>query len=443
MAYTVTLLSPAERTAIIKRAIDASSLPKEDFYDFRSTKIPLPVIRISSAVPIYRMENFRTFTDQKEYLNTADVENDFFLKGQENESVQQIQHEILDKLARKGKDKSITPVIDALRKEKQREPLLITANGIMVNGNRRLAAIRELSKDNTPETASFADVTLMVLPADATPEEIIDIEASLQGRPETKLDYDWIGDAQLVKAQVNIHRSNYNVSQRLNRSEKDIKNTLQALAEADLYLKEWIGSEGEYSRVKDDAEQFFKDLPKNLEGKSAQLENVSRVIAWSLFDNRFRLPTRIYDYNAAFGKLAEDVVERLAENLGISTEEANTEDAEDYFSIDIASEDSEATYDGVINALKDKSNEDAVTFLIEATLDAIETAKGQKSGDAALKAVSQANSKLVSVDLSKANASTYKTIKKQLDAIAGITARLSSSVSELIKNQSSSNINGK
>src|ERR1043165_2557062 len=111
MAYTVTLLSPAERSAIIKRAVEAST-KREDFYDYRSTKTPLPIIRIPINVPVYRMENFRTFTDQKEYLATEGIEEDFFLKGQESESAQQVQHEILVKLARKGKDKSVTPVID-------------------------------------------------------------------------------------------------------------------------------------------------------------------------------------------------------------------------------------------------------------------------------------------------------------------------------------------
>lgn len=438
--YKVALISPVERIAAIKRAIEESN-KKEDFYDFRSSKVSLPVIRIPINVPIYRMENFRTFTDQKEYLTTENknIEVDYFIKGQENESVQEVQHEILVKLAKKGKDNSVTPVIDVLRKSKQREPLLITANGIMVNGNRRLAAMRELSCEETLDAKDFRHVDLMVLPSDATPEEILDIEASLQGKPETKLDYDWIGDAQLIKSQINIHKNAYDVSQRLNRSEKDIKNTLKALAEADLYLKEWANAEGEYSKVKDDAEQFFKDLPKHLEDKSASLENVSRIIAWSLFDNRKDLPSRIYDYNAAFGRLAEDVIKRLSDNLGIPTVSPEENNDDDDFLIDIEPEETESTYNAVIDALKDKSNKDAVASLIEVTIDAIEAAKGQKSGDAALKAVTQANSKLASIDISKANASTYSGIKKQLESIANITVKLNESIVELINKSSITN----
>lgn len=431
MAYNVSIISPAEREARIKRAIASTTLNKKDFHKFRTSKIPLTVIRVPIGLPIYRMENFRTFTDQREYIAKVGVSSDFFIMGQESETVQQIQHEILTRLARKGKDGSITPVIDVLRKDLQDEPLLITENGIIVNGNRRLAAMRELYSEGTNETSSFADVELMVLPGDVTQDEIVDIEAILQGKPETKLDYDWIGDAQLIKAQLEIHKRASDVSKRLNRSERDIRNVLSALAEADLYLKDWANAEGEYSRVKDDAEQFFKDLPKSLEGKSALLENASRYIAWSLFDNRNKLPSRLYDYNSAFGKLAEDVLDRFSNTLGISIDENFTQANDDDFAIDIDGDESEVSYDAIINAIKDRSNENNITSLIDAATDSIETAKGQKSGDAALTAIMQANSKLNSVDLNRANPSTHDKIKKQLETITNITAKLLEVISKM------------
>jgi hypothetical protein len=429
MIYQVQIKSPVEREILIKNAIN-SSTKTEDFYYFRSSRLSLPIIRINIDIPVYRMENFRTFTDQKQYLSEVKGDKSFFEKGQEVESVQQVQHALLLRLAKKGKDRSISPVIDVLRKEKQQEPLLITTQGVVVNGNRRLAAMRELFSEGTSETESFRHVDFMVLPNDANADEIRDIEASLQGKPETKLDYDWIGDAQLINSQVNIHKSTYDVSQRLNRTEKDIKNTLQALAEANLYLKEWANSEGDYTKVTDEAEQFFKDLPKNLENKSTALATASRYIAWSLFDNRKELPSRIYDYNAAFGKLAEDVIDRFTSTLGISTE-SKDEETNDDFDIDMGDEDGFISYQHVIDAIKEKDNEENIMALIEAAQDAIETAKGQKSGDAALKAISQANSKLTSVDLQRANPNTYLAIHKQLEAIKNVMNKLSSTLSQL------------
>lgn len=50
--------------------------------------------------------------------------------------------------------------------------------------------------------------------------------------------------------------------------------------------------------------------------------------------------------------------------------------------------------------------------------------RGQKSGQAALKAVQQAHAKLMAVDVQRAASDTRAPIKKQLDAIAQLTALL-------------------
>lgn len=426
MSYVMKLTAPVERETIIEKACK-NPIGSEAFYDFRSAKYDLPVIRVGIELPVYRMQNFRTYTDQHEYIAKEKKPASFFAAGQEVESVQQVQHELLVRLAKKGVSDSVVPVIDVLEKEGQREPILITASGVVVNGNRRLAAMRELG---------MTHLNVMVLPADATADEIVDIEASLQGRPETKLDYDWIGEGELINCLIGMGRTTKKVADQLHRSEKDIKNALQALTEVDLYLKEWAHAEGEYSRVREDAEQLFKDLPKRLEGKDVNLAQASRVIAWSLFDNREKLPGRIYDFNPAFGKLASDVLDRLASDLGLSTTDdtraGRTEYEDVNFSIDFDNEEEVVSYDSVIDALKDESMRDeAIDALIEAAQSAIEMEKGQKSGEAALRALSQANGKIASVDLLRATPDTYPKIKKQLDTIEGLCKQLRTKLAEL------------
>lgn len=424
MSYVVKLTAPAEREILIENALK-SPVRFEAFYDFRSTKYDLPVVRINIDLPVYRMENFRTYTDQHEYIAKEKQSANFFARGQELESVQQVQHALLLRLAKKGVSESVVPVIEVLEKEGQRESILITASGVVVNGNRRLAAMRELA---------MTHVDAMVLPADASAEEIVDIEASLQGKPETKLDYDWIGDGQLINRLISMSRTPKQVAEQLHRSEKDIRNSLQALTEVDLYLKEWAHAEGEYSRVREDAEQFFKDLPKQLEGKDANLAQASRIIAWTLFDNRDKFSGRLYLFNPAFGKLAEDVLDRVASDLGLSTSPKGADEHSDVgfddFSVDLGDEAEGVSYDAVIDALKDE-NDEAVDALIEAAQSAIEMEKGQRSGEAALKALSQANGKIASVDLSRASPETYPKIRKQLDTIEGLCEQLRMKLADL------------
>jgi hypothetical protein len=364
------------------------------------------------------MRNFRTFSLQQSHIAKNGLSADFFRLGQEVETVQQIQHNFLAELSQKGKTNSVYPVSKALETEGQKTPLLATSGGIIVNGNRRLAALREIGKKH---------VNLMILPADASADDILDIEASLQGKPETKLDYDWIGDGQLILALRQMNREPEEIAKQLHRSTKDILNVEQAMIEADLYLKEWAGKPGQYSEITEDAEQIFKDLPKRLPKNDPALAQASRAIAWTLYENRDSLGGRVYGFNAAFGALASDVLERTASALNIETTQppgAVAEEADD-FSIELEDDQEAPSYDGLIEALKSPATrEEAAKALIEASITAIEVAKGQKDGKAALKAVTEANTKLLSVDLQRATKSTYPAIGKQLESVEALVKKL-------------------
>lgn len=426
MPYQIKLTNRTEREAKIRASV-AASTETQEFFDFRGTSTRLKVIRVEIDLPIYRMENCRAFTEQKAYTNRERKPANFFQNGQENESVQQLQHEILANLARAGREGSVTPVIDVLRKERQREPLLITHTGVVVNGNRRLAAMRELLREGPSGITDYSYVSCMVLPEDTTPDEIDDIEASLQAKPETRLDYDWIGDCQLIKKQQSKGRDARAIAEKLNRNPKEISNSLQALTEAELYLREWVRAEGDYSRVSA-GEQFFKDLPDLLKNKSQQLQEGSRVIAWTLYENREELGDRLYAFNLSFGKRAADVLERVADSIGLPLEQAPP--AEGEFAIDLES-DGEISYAPLVEALRDpERKEEAIQSVIEACQGVIESEKNQRSGNAALKAVTAAHSKLAEVDLSRAASSTYSAIDKQLDGVIRKATELKNRLAE-------------
>lgn len=421
MAYQVKLIDRAEREERIKQAV-ASSTKSEDFRFFRDQTTALPVVRLPLGVPVYRLENFRTFSDQAECISRDDDKQpDYFQTGQEKESVQQVQHEILAKLAAKGKANSVVPIVEALEREGQQEKLLITRGGVVVNGNRRLAAMRELYTQDAQTYSGFSHVDCMVLPPDATADDILEIEAVLQARPETKLDYDWIGDAELLAAMLKVKKSPDAVAKRLGRKVAEVKNALQALAEADIYLSEWAKAKGEYGRVAEDGEQLFKDLPSLLAGKSEQLKDASRVIAWTLFDNRRKLEGRIYNYNVTIGKRADDVLDRLAEESGISiaaSGDAGGNAGGDEFDFDAGADEGAVDYKSLTKLLKgSEAKPEVVEALIEICTGVVESEGQKKSGSAALKAISAANSKLAEIDLTRAAPDTYDPIEKQLGSV--------------------------
>src|SRR5205807_6250653 len=103
-------------------------------------------------------------------------------------------------------------------------------------------------------------------------------------------------------------------------------------------------------------------------GKDAQLADASRAIAWSLYDNREELGTRLYAFNSAIGKGATDVLDRVSSELGIPLETKASDGEQGDFAIDLEADDSAVSYSGVIEALKDPDRRDEVTeVLIEAS----------------------------------------------------------------------------
>lgn len=428
MTYKIDLKPRAEREAMIAKRVETSNEFGETIYDFRSGSFPPKVISLPIDVPVYRMENCRTFSAQQTEIAREGLTKDFFEKGQELTTAQQAQHEILAKLAKQGTE-SVTPIILVLEKDGQRETILITSTGVVVNGNRRLAAMRELKtrKDGSVDER-FTNIKCAVLPRDVTRDEIDDIEADLQARPQTKLDYDWIGDARLIRRQVGKGRSTKEVADRLRRSKIDIENVLQALDEADLYLSEWVKKPGDYDLLQD-GQQIFGDLPKAIAKKDVNLQNASRAIAWSIYENRDKISGRVYRLNAAFGKLAPNVLEILDERLELPPSAIDDLADDDDFAIDIDDDYSSKDYTPIIEALRgEDADDETIATLIDACETAIELDRGQKNEEAALKALAQVNSKVMGIDIGAAGTPTLPAILKQISSVRKNLDKIESAV---------------
>lgn len=429
MNYKIEVTPRSEREVLIDKRIKNASDFSYVVYEFRGDKVNLPVIHLPIHLPVYRMDNCRAFSAQQTEIATKGLDKNFFSKGQELNSTNQIQHNILVRLANEERQ-SIASIVKTLESEGQRESILISHTGVVVNGNRRLAAMRELyqDKDGTVDNR-FSYVNCAVLPSDTTRDEIDDIEAELQARPQTKLEYDWIGDAQLVRRQIEKGRSTKDVAARLRRSKSDIVNTLQALDEADLYLSEWVGKPGNYELVSSEGQQIFGDIPKNLKNKSPELQNASRAIAWSLFENRKHITGRVYRLNAAFGKLAPKVCELLASQLEIESKSASSDTDEEGFEVDIEPDENNDDFTPIIELLRNEETKANTTeALIESCEVAIELDKEQNVEKAALKALTQVNTKLSSVNVNTAGLDTLPAILKQIETIQDLLLKMESEI---------------
>ena len=86
---------------------------------------------------------------------------------------------------------------DDLRDRGQQQPAVVTAEGVLINGNRRTAALRSLFNDDDHQPSRY--ITCLVLPTDANPTEMVDLETELQIAREFKEDYTWVNEALLIE----------------------------------------------------------------------------------------------------------------------------------------------------------------------------------------------------------------------------------------------------
>ncbi|MDE0331235.1 MAG: hypothetical protein OXL41_05145 [Nitrospinae bacterium] len=361
---------------------------------------------------------------------------DFFSAGQENESAQDAQHRILVEFAITGRTGSIVPIMSQLEGEEQREPLLITSRGVVVNGNRRLAAMRELLLRDSSRFRHFSHVDCAVLPESITPEEILEIEVRLQMRAETRLPYGWIEESIAIREMLRAGKRPAYVADLMKKRPKEVVTAERALTEADIFLKEWVRAPNRYEII-EGAQQAFGDLAKAVEGVEGEILEVKRRFAWALISAEAKqLDGRLYGYNFSFENKTDEVIAALSDRLSIdlTAEPLHEKSNEEIDGIDIDFDDDldlETSLENLIEAFDDPDpvrRETITSELIEVCKSIRELSRQENVGNQALNAISGANTKLMSADLSKASPETYDAIRAQLTAVKSRTTVLESAL---------------
>lgn len=444
-SYEVNVKPAHERKNLIAALVVTpigGTQPTFEVYEGQRTL--LPVIRLPLDIPVYRMANARTQTEQLAYIAKHKAAANFFEIGQENQEAQQAQHDILTKYA-SASTGSVKPIIDELERTKQTEPIMLTPAGVVVNGNRRLTAMRELYASNKAGFPTFAEVECMILPQ-LTEDQIDDIETRLQERPETKLPYSWVNETLKVRRQLNQKiKKLADVADMRRISVGDINKSLSALNYAEIYLKDWCKSPNDYRLVEKGGEQFFADLVPRLKGKEGALLEANMRMAWLMFDNRDSLGGRIYGFNKVIGEKVEQVLSQLAERLELDDEMIDTSvNKNNDFEIDLGGEDNGDGYKSLINLFDNTERRDEVFDELRAVCQTIlDSGQASKVGKAALNAARDANTRLTEIDLSTADPTTHEGIDRQLEEIGLRAAALRTKLKEIIDSAKPASPEGK
>ncbi|MFQ6397623.1 ParB N-terminal domain-containing protein [Nocardia sp. KC 131] len=195
-----------------KNPVTLPAWPRED-RDMPQVELEVTWIRFSTL-------NGRTRAEQLRMVKTTSRP-DLFSSDPLGPDAQKAQYEIL-----RSQDGFEALKAD-LRERGQQEPAIITADGILINGNRRSAAMRSLFEDGFLKTKY---VKCLVLPSDATADELEDLETELQVARDFKEGYSWINTALRIEKHYNREGKNWDrVAARTHRKPSDVRDLYEKL----------------------------------------------------------------------------------------------------------------------------------------------------------------------------------------------------------------------
>lgn len=425
--YLVNVQDIVQRQLVIKQK-QQTPIRREKFYHYVPQGIDLDVIQVDIDLPVYRLANWRTRTRQLEHVHREHHPNSFFETGEEDVAPQRAQHEFLIDFAKRGRGESIVPIWQKLANDRrQTETLLLTSTGVVLNGNRRLAAMRELWKESATDYP-FQAVEAAILPAGVTPPELKKIEFRLQMQQETKLPYEWAVQCIAVRElhQAGTGKPEIMHLMQLGR-EAEVQAMIDRINEAEMYLNDYLDTPEEYAAVEHQEQQFI-ELQRALDRKNDEGEReLARRLCHVITKHSRDLETRAYDFKIAFGAKSLVVAERLAERFDIPVDEpaAAPADNGDVFADYGAVASPSARFAPVREVLADKGRSQELAEAIRDICTEIrEEDQDEDKAKKPLKDVKRAKTILSRLDLAQAGDDTLTDVRSELEQVSALALGL-------------------
>jgi len=161
---------------------------RRESIEIRGEKTPLEVVRVNLDVPLLNHDNSRL----RAQLSTHSLRE----KVQQNPTSQESQEVLTTLLRQTAQYKALCEQLEDMG---QMEPGVITRDGMLVDGNTRLVALRD---------SGVGGIDVAVLPITANDNDFFDIEMSIQLRKLVHRDYTYTNLLLLVKSLTERFESN-------------------------------------------------------------------------------------------------------------------------------------------------------------------------------------------------------------------------------------------
>lgn len=364
----------------------------------------LPVYMVPLGLPRYRLENGRTTSAQAEYLaGNPELDTDFFRVDGESEEAQVAQHKILRNLA-SGTKKNL---FHEFKTAEQEEPIILSAEGYVINGNRRLSTWRELYADDPSSFVRFSNVQAVILPH-CDDKDLDRLEAELQLKEDLKAEYSWTSQALMMREKMD--RFDYKedeISAIYGFKKGDLRELLDCLEYADDYLTS-RSTPRAYSGV-DGKEFAFRQICRSRRKvKSPREREVFEKSAFCLTDD------------AAEGTRTYAEIQKAADHLPDITKELVEE-----FEVDVDDKSGDEVAEALAEILDQEENFDRARETIqEAIASATVRAKERKKELHVSSRVADARNNLIDAKEAIDETASRNGVTKTLDEIEALVADL-------------------
>lgn len=384
---------------------------------FQNRVQDIPVYLVPIALPCYRLANGRTRAVQAEYRIQHGLAKDFF-NDPDSAAALSVQDELLYRMV---DDKGL---MDVLRNNEQTEALVLDSRGYVINGNRRLCAMRRLIAEDVTHYERFQNVRVVVLP-ECTQEQIRELEAQLQIKPDNKAEYTWIDLALMQRQLRNDHKSDLELAKLYDISKAAVQESIDMLSLAEDYLVS-RGHQEEYSRISSSNKYAFRQLLSGRKAiKSESEKNAFTQFVYLLIDDPEG--DRLYKSIPRLASKLQDVIAQLKAEMTLPSPETQVDkifgQESDVFSEDCAC---------AVELLDDASKHDDVREIVKNEIERIDRlAQEDKGARFCLKSVVDAHTSLEAALVSLDEHSKTDGLLDQLDTIEILVAQMRQKVDEL------------
>lgn len=360
---SIEMWSLTRRIDFIRQLLESGQAVSEQQVEFQGDVVSCPIYVVEIGFPCYRLSNGRTQAAQREIVAKENLDEDFFDADPDSAAALMRQDQILQGMITTGTEAQI---LDILRRGKQVEALILDSQGYVINGNRRLCSMRMLYEENPTEYQRYQHVKVVILPP-CSQNDIDELEARLQWKPDGRSDYSWVDKAIVLRQRQHRGWAVDKIASFYEMTKSEVQLSIAMLEDAEIYLHE-RGFSGEYSRLLN-KQYAFEQLQKGRRkcGNDEPKKQLFTAVSYLMLDDADATGRRLYESIPEALKFLDDIAEQVRSELGNTTSAAVGE--VDDASLSLLGDTDDSQFTDVVDIIRDVDSHNDLRDLIRDKLE--------------------------------------------------------------------------